>query len=149
MIKKRLSQVEKKIDKLGLEKSRVWLEKQIYLNQDDFVLRYFNTEVLWGLNKDDESIKAEIYFFKKSSELIADKKCKGVELALLYYLRGQLKFYAVDREKEAEKAKLLLKRISNINPDKIYLIKCLNDLIKSGNRQVLYFYDEDGRFEIA
>lgn len=129
------------IDKRGQEKLIPWINKLLKDNTADIDLRYIKLEILRWNNLDIEDDKEEPEVLKLCTEIIKNKDShKAITVAKAYSYRGEMRHFAIDRRKDFDKAKDILKTLSQRNSEVIFLKEFIKLLYPLEMRKYLPIY---------
>ncbi len=109
-------------DKGDYDKLLTWLSKLLKQAPDDIDIRYIYIEALLWKNLDVEVDQEEPIFTNLCTSIIRDKENhKPITIAKAYTYRGEIKYYAMDRRKDFDKAKDILKGLNSKDTEVMFL----------------------------
>ena len=122
-----------------------WINNLLNKKKDDLDLRYLFLEILRWNNLDVEDDAEEPKVLMLCTETIKNKETlPAITIAKAYCYRGEMRHYGIDRRKDFDKAKAILKDLNQKDTEVKFLNQFIEFLYPLDFRQYL-FIDTDYR----
>jgi hypothetical protein len=103
-----------------------WIEGKLSKHKNDIDIKYAYLEVLNWIHYDNEREQKEPEVIRLCTDVVRAKGSHdALTVAKAYTYRGEMKYLAIDRRKDFDNARALLKRMDQKNPE----VKFLNQII--------------------
>ena len=109
-------------DKEQYVKSLSWIRKLLAKEFNNVDLRYIHLNVLRCNNLDAEDDQEEPHVLSLCTEIIKNKELTpSITVAKAYSYRGEMRYYAIDRRKDFDKAKDIIKALNSEDSEAKFL----------------------------
>lgn len=116
-----------------------WIQEKLLKHKDDIDINYVYLEVLNLINYDNEREQKEPDVIRLCTEIIRAKDTNNeLTVTKAYIYRGEMKYLAIDRRKDFDKARDLLKKQDQKNAEVKFLSQLIDTAYPLPRREYLF-----------